>query len=203
MASMQAEVYSTVKPISPARTIVLAFLLLVFTGMLAMNMSQSRTKTANTMRIRPDQWDISFLRPKGFNPGDIEHSEIGQSITSELLFHDGVKIELTVWRLPISTGTNPAQPSESLMRWLQTKSSWSLNRFLQLGQPPIKPVAERLGSLDAYELLDHRISTVVRVGVLSDRLAYGVSMSIHGMELGQSLYSTFDRTCRSITLESN
>jgi len=203
MLDMPPEVYSTVKPVSPVRTIVVAFLLLLFTCILAMKMSNSRAIAADKFRIRPDQWDISLQMPIGFSLNDVEESHIGQFITSELLLHDNVKIDLTIWRLPIEGEINPIQPCESLMRWLQTKSSWSLNRLLQLGQPTMKPITEQLGDISAYESIDHRIATVVRVGVFSDRVAYGVSMRTHGVELEPTLYTIFDRTCQSIKLESN
>lgn len=202
MRLMQVEVHSTMKQISPIRTIVFAFMLLVFTCMLASSMIQNRQKSADILRVHPDHWDISFQRPEGFVQGEIVQSQIGQSMTFVLQFQNGVKIDLAVWQIPLSANTKPEQPSQSLMRWLQTQSSWSLTRLLQLGQGHATQTNDRLGRVDAIELIDHNISTVVRVGKFFNSLAYGVSMTTYGTDLKRSHYTLFDRICRSIKLES-
>lgn len=200
---MQVEAYSTMKQISPIRTIVFAFMLLVFTCLLASSMIQNRQKTSDILRVHPDRWDISFQRPEGFMQGEIVQSQIGQSMTFVIQFQNGVKIDLAVWRLPLPKNTKLEQPSRSLMRWLQSQSSWSVTRLLQLGQGHTSLTNERLDRVDAIELIDHNISTVVRVGKFFDRLAYGVSMTTYGTDLKRSHYDTFfDRICRSLKLES-
>lgn len=203
---MVAEVYTTVKPVSPYRTMTMTLLLLILTCMLAADMSRSRHDAVFADSIRIPGWDISFHPPKGFLRVENFQGEIGQAVQFRLLFEqrgEKVNIELFVWRLPVKTGLHSSEHCKTLMRWLQAQSSWSLTRLLQLGRAPIEPVGERLGNVDAFEIIDHRISTVVRVGSFSDRWAYGVSMSIRGMDLERSLYSIFDRTCHSIKLESN
>lgn len=200
---MTMEVYSTYKPVSAQRAIFLSFLLLLFTTFLAADFSHRREREEDNNRYRPEQWNISFRPPKAFQKGEMLSTEIGQAVPFEFELQPGVKIELSIWKLRMNSGTNPVEPSQSLMSWLHTQSSWSLIRLLKLGPPPTESLVAKLGSFDAYELIDPRISAVVRAGYFSNEQAYGVSMIIYGIPLGPELYRLFERTCLSIKLETN
>ena len=201
MGEMSIEVHTTGKPAVPRRAVILSLLLLVFTSILAMDMSRRRTKQTYVKRVRPEEWDISFRPPRGFVQGEMKSTEIGQAVPFQFELQPDIKIELAVWRLPIQRGTNPIEPGQSLMRWMHAQSSMSLLKLLRLGHPPTEPQESKLGNFDAYEIFDPRISTVVRVGKFSSDQAYGVSMKIQGMPLERALYSLFERTCRTIKLE--
>lgn len=200
---MTMEVYSTSKPVSARRAIILSMLLLLFTTFLAADFSFRHEKEADKNRFQPDQWDISFRLPKAFQKGEMLSTEIGQAVPYQFELQPGIKIELSIWRLRKKAGTNPVEPSQTLMSWLHTQSSWSLIRLLKLGPPPSDSLIAKLGSFDAYEIIDPRISAVVRAGKISNGQSYGVSMIIYGISLGPELYRLFERTCLSIKLETN
>jgi len=200
---MAIEVYSTSKPAVPRRAIILSLLLLIFTSILATDMSCRRAKEVYTKRIRPQQWDISFQPPRGFLQGEMISTEIGQAIPFQFQLQPDVKIELTIWRFSIIPTSNPAELSQSLMRWLHAQSTWSLLRLPKSGETPMKPRKWKLGNFVAYEIIDRRFSTVVRAGMFSNDRAYGVSMTIQGMPLDQVFYGLYEHTCRTIRLESD
>ena len=198
-ALMPIQVFSPSKPAAPGRALMISALLLAGVCALAGTMAWQRAGHPLVPRIRPSGWDISFQQPAGFIPGDLVKKELGAALPFHPIVQSALRMELVVWQIPVTT-TAGADIGHRVMR---RYTGWSLPDLL--GTPPAKTNAT-IGPLDAIELRQPNTKDggiIVRTAVLSHRrLAYSISLAVSGGPIDDRLYRVFDRTCRSVSLET-
>ena len=202
MTAMPLEVQTAGMPAAPHRALIFGVVLLALTCALAGSMVRSASRKVLGLRdlglrVAPPGWAISFQPPRGFEPG--ETTDAGATSVRGFVgaTPDGAEVTLTVRHLGIAP---PHVDSETVAR--SVAGSFAAWRRGYSKRPGHSQQVPSIGTLEAVEIFNEQITTVVRAVVFPDRRALALSLSVHGgASLDVQLYRLFDLTCRSVVCE--
>ena len=193
---MPFEVQTAGKPAVPHRALVFGVVLLALTCALAGNMVRSGSRKALGLRVAPPGWAISFQPPRGFQPGRETIDAGAMSVRGFVgATRGGAMVTLTVRHLRIVSQVD----SETVARLVAGK--FAAGPLVDSKYPRPGQQVARIGMLEAVEILNRQIATVVRAVVLPDSRALALSLSVQGASLDTQIYRLFDLTCRSVVYE--
>jgi hypothetical protein len=189
---MIVELYNATKPASAPRALISSLLLLALACVLAAIMSWTRAGEPLSVRIEPTGWPISFRPPKGFTPGDLVGTPLGELIPLRGMTTGGSRARLVILKLDPDMADHPAPLSTELALGYAFKEP--LDDLASLPAPERAP----LGPFDGMETLVEPLSTVARVASPGAGVGYAVALSVNGEPIDEDLLRLFDLTCRSI-----
>lgn len=189
---MRAELYNVTVPAVHRRTRVSSIALLaVVTGM-ALGLSWTRAGQLLSDRVRPPGWPASFRPPAGFGHAETDATAVHASYQYVRRTPGGGLAVFEARHMRLEPRTDPLDVCRDAL----ARRSGPLQRIF--GQGFRRPQRERLGGLDAVELMNGTETAVARATVLASGDAIIVSLTTNGVSLNRALYRVFDLVCASV-----
>jgi hypothetical protein len=194
---MPVEVYSTVKPASPARAWATASLLLIVAGSLAASLTRSGSGHGVLgRRIEPQGWDITFHPPAMFQETDSSPERFSATYRFQHVRREGDSVELVFWRFRAESGATAWTVCRDV---LNSAEPWLTILFRSRRTRTEAPIGDR----DGLEVHNPAIPMIVRALVLENGWAYAVSIRVRGAPFDEPLYRLFDLTCRAVRFKTD
>ena len=111
---MIVELYNATKPASAPRALISSLLLLALACVLAAIMSWTRAGEPLSVRIEPAGWPISFRPPKGFTPGELVRTRLGELIPLRGMTTGGSRARLVILKFDPDVANHSASLSTEL-----------------------------------------------------------------------------------------
>jgi len=189
---MLIEVYGSQKPAVSYRAWLSSALLLAAACVPAVVMISGEPKDALAAPESPPNWEISFRPPHRFQPGDRVLTRLGEAYPFHGLAQRDAQVTLAVLRVEEVVDEHPRRICAAILQEHNAMRPFAASAAVAQSS------AEKIGSVEGFQLIGAQGQTVVRAVVLSEGVAYAIFMHVEGGRLDPHLYRLFERTCLSV-----